>query len=105
MIEIIHVDGSGEADPDSQCLSRLYDELRSADIEHGEVAVVDSASDWAVSAHPDGRVVLDRLETRGRMARHMNAVPRDRVIQLWHSLIGGDMDAILAEPWFPGYAD
>ena len=54
-----------------------------------------------MSAHRDGRVVLDHLDTRGE--RHMIPVPKERVIDLWKRLIDGDIEALMAEPWKPGY--
>jgi len=77
MFSVIHTDGSGDENPPIESLSALYDELVSADQEHGDVAVVHENSGWSMSAHRDGR--------------------------LWRRLIDGDIEGILVEPWQPGY--
>jgi hypothetical protein len=38
-------------------------------------------------------------------ALHMIPVPKERVLELWRRLIGGDIDGLLSEPWRPGYTD
>jgi hypothetical protein len=35
--------------------------------------------------------------------RHMRDVPAERIIALWGLLADGNLDAIKAEPWKPGY--
>jgi hypothetical protein len=37
--------------------------------------------------------------------KHMNNVPRDRVLGLWIKLSEGRLDEIEVEPWLPGYED
>jgi len=103
MFGILHTDGSGDNDPPVECLSDLYDELLTADPEHGDVAVIHDESSWCLSAHRDGRVVFSRLSDPGQDVRHMIPVSKDRVIELWKRLIGGDINGLLAEPWKPGY--
>lgn len=102
MFGVIHSDGSGEDDPPLDSLSDLYEELRSADREHGDVAVVHDATGWSMSAHRDGRLVFEHLRRGGE--RHMIPVPKEEVLQLWRRLIDGDIDGLLAEPWKPGYS-
>jgi hypothetical protein len=101
MFSVIHTDGSGEDNPPMERLSSLYDELRSSDREHGDVAVVHEASGWSMSAHRDGRLVFEHLGQGGE--RHMMPVSKDRVLDLWRQLIAGDIEGILAAPWKPGY--
>lgn len=103
MFGVIHTDGSGDDNPPLDSLSDLYDELLTADQEHGDVAVVHDESGWSMSAHRDGRLVFERLGTRGQTARHMIPVPKERVLELWRRLIDGDVDGLLLEPWRPGY--
>lgn len=103
MFSIIHTDGSGEENPPIESLAKLYDELLSADREHGDVAVVHDDSGWSMSAHRDGRLVLEHLGSGGE--RHMIPVPKARVLELWRRLIDGDIDGLLREPWKPGYTD
>jgi hypothetical protein len=37
--------------------------------------------------------------------RHLNDVPREQVLQLWTLLSEGNIAAIEAESWLPGYVD
>jgi len=99
---ILHIDGSGENNPPIESLSALYDELASADREHGDVAVIHDDTGWSMSAHRDGRLVLEHLPTPGGQ-RHMFPVPRDTVLRLWRQLVSGNIDGVLSEPWKPGY--
>lgn len=101
MYSVRHSDGSGTDDPPIESLGALYDELARADREHGDVAVVHDKTGWTISAHRDGRVVLEHLADGGE--RHMIPVPRDRVLELWRRLIAGDIDGLKTEPWKPGY--
>jgi hypothetical protein len=103
MFGVIHTDGSGEDNPPLENLSDLYDELSTADREHGDVAVVHDGSGWCMSAHRDGRLVFEQLGTRGTTARHMIPVPEQRVLELWKRLIAGDINGLLKEQWKPGY--
>ena len=88
-----------------ESLSGLYDELLSADREHGDVSVIHDDSGWCMSAHRDGRLVFGNLKDRGRSDRHMIPVPKERVLELWKRLIAGDINGLLSEPWKPGYAE
>jgi hypothetical protein len=101
MFSIRHTDSSGEPAPSLEMLPGLYDELRTADREHGDVSVTDEESAWVLSAHRNGVVVLENLENGGE--RHMKDVPKQKVLELWRTLIAGDLDALLGEPWTPGY--
>jgi hypothetical protein len=101
MYGVIHTNGSGEDNPPFESLPRLYDELLSADREHGDVSVIDDESGWCMSAHRDGRLVFTNLARRG--ARHMMAASKERVVQLWIRLINGNIDELFAEPWQDGY--
>jgi hypothetical protein len=102
MYGVIHSDGSGDNNPPLESLSGLYDELLTADVEHGDVTVVHDDLGWYLSAHRDGRVILRRLKDQTD-ARHMLAIEKERVLDLWHRLIRGDLDNLLKEPWKPGY--
>jgi hypothetical protein len=105
MFGVIHTDGSGEDSPGIESLSALYDELLSADSEHGEVAVIDDGSGWSLSAHRSGRLVFEQLGSRGATARHMIPVSKATVLGFWKRLIDGDTQGLLAEPWRPGYTE
>jgi len=101
MFSVVHTDGSGDENPPLESLSPLYDELLSADNEHGDVSVIHDDSGWSISAHRDGRVVFEHLARGGE--RHMIPMPKKRVLELWRRLIEGDIEGLLAEPWKPGY--
>jgi hypothetical protein len=103
MFGIIHSDGSGEDNPPLENLSDLYDELLTADREHGDVAVVHDDTGWCMSAHRDGRLVFGNLRDHGASDRHMIPVARERVLELWKRLIQGDVDGLLKESWKLGY--
>lgn len=101
MFSIMHWDGSGDASPSLASLEELFDELQVADQEHGDVAVIHEETGWSMSAHRDGRLVLENLDSGGE--RHMKPVPKDLVIQLWRLLAAGKIDKVLEQPWTPGY--
>ena len=103
MFGVLHSDGSGEDNPPLEKLPSLYEELLTADREHGDVAVINDDLGWCMSAHRDGRLVFERLGTKGKTAQHMTAVSKDRVLELWNRLIEGEVDGILKEPWEAGY--
>jgi hypothetical protein len=103
MFGILHTDGSGENNPPLERLSVLYDELLTTDQEHGDVSVINDDSQWSMSAYRDGRLVFEKLGTRGTTARHMTRVQKERVLELWKRLINGEIDRLLLEPWKPGY--
>lgn len=101
MYSILHTDGSGDSNPPLTTLPALLDELKIADREHGDVAVVHEATAWCLSAHRDGRLVFENL--RHGCEHHMVPVGRAKVLELWGLLIAGQLDAIWREPWKPGY--
>jgi hypothetical protein len=103
MFSISHTDGDAEENPPLESLSALYDELQSADREHGDVAVIHDDTGWCMSAHRDGRLVFEHLAQGGE--RHMMPVSKSRVLALWRRLIEGDIEGILTEPWKPGYVE
>lgn len=102
---VVHMDGSGEDDPPVENLSGLYDELELSGIVEGNVAVIHDDTGWCMSAHRDGRLVFENLESRGECALHMMPVLKERVMELWQRLIDGDIDGLLLEAWQRGYSD
>jgi hypothetical protein len=103
-IGVLHTNGSGGEVRGADDLSALYDELRAADAEHGEVSVMNEEAGWGISAHLGGRVILESLVEPGQ-GRHMKPVTKNKVLELWRLLIEGDLDALNCEPWKPGYHD
>jgi hypothetical protein len=101
VFSILHWDGSWDENPPLDALPDLYDELKTTDPEHGEVSVTHDDTGWNLSAHRDGRLVFEHLKQGGQ--RHMIPVSKERVLELWRLLAAGDIEAILKEPWRPGY--
>ena len=97
---VLHADGSGD-DVGLEGLSDLYDELLTADEEHGDVSVIDDATGWCLSAHRGGQLIFGHLRDGGE--RHMFPVAKERVLELWRRLGEGDVEGLLKEPWKPGY--
>ena len=99
---VTHRYGATESDPPLSSLSSLLRELddRPEDTEHGEVAVTHE-SEWCLSVSRGGYVVFEHLENGG--ARHMRAVPAEKIIDLWLRLARGDIASIEAESWRVGY--
>ena len=86
-------------------IERLRELLRSLDMEdkeHADVALKHE-TEWCLSAYSGGLLVWENAEVEEDMARHMKCVPRERVLGLWLALAQGDLAAIEAEPWLPGY--
>ncbi len=83
-------------------LSALYDELIGADQEHGDVSVTDEETGWYISAHRDGRVVMENLNDEGP-AKHLHPVTKAFVLDLWSLLLAGDYASLHAHPWQAGY--
>lgn len=101
MFHVMHMDASGEDDPPLETLPELFDELTSSGIVDGSVAVVNDDTGWCVSAHRDGRLIMEHLRDGGE--RHMIPVSKERVIEFWRRLVAGDVDGLLKEPWKQGY--
>jgi hypothetical protein len=38
-----------------------------------------------------------------RAARHRRSVSKEETLEMWRKLIVGEIDALLAEPWSPGF--
>jgi hypothetical protein len=102
MYGVTHMDGSGEDDPPLERLPLLYDELWESGIFDGDVSVIHDDTGWCISAHRDRRVVLEHLGNGGE--RHMLPVSKEHVLELWRRLIQGNIEAVLSEPWIPGYS-
>lgn len=86
-------------------IERLRELLRSLDIdddEHPDVALTHE-TEWSLSAFPSGRLVWENAAVEDSAARHMVDVPREKVLALWQKLAHGDIAAVDAEPWLPGY--
>ena len=98
--------GAVERNPSIARLRELLQSLEIDDHEHPDVALKHE-TDWCLSAYPGGLLVLENVEADEGNARHMRCVPRERVLGLWLALAlalaQGDLAAVEAEPWLPGY--
>lgn len=84
-------------------MREVLDELDVEDVEHRSVSLTHE-SEWFLGAYPGGLLVWENVETADN-PRHMNDVPRERVLELWLELAKGRIEEIEAEPWLPGYED
>jgi hypothetical protein len=98
---IVHVYGDYEGDPPVEKLNDLYDEKDGGDEEHFGVSVIHKTG-WCLTLHPNDTLVWENVED-GHNPRHMNSVPRDKVLELWRCLARGDITQIESELWLQGY--
>src|SRR5687767_7382549 len=94
--------GAVERNPPIERLRELLQSLDIEDSEHADVALKHE-TEWCLSAYSGGFLVWESAEAEEDNARHMKRVPRERVLGLWLALAQGDLAAVEAEPWLPGY--
>ena len=99
---ITHRWGDMEDEPPLDSLSALYDELEYEDEEHTSVSLTHE-SEWDLGAYGGGLLIWENLETENNEARHMENVPKEKVLELWRKLAQGKINEINQEPWLPGY--
>ena len=75
-------------------------ELDVEDKEHPDTALTHEDG-WCLGAYTNGLLIWEHVELNE--PRHMRDVPRERVLELWLKLVGGEFASIDAEPWKPGY--
>jgi hypothetical protein len=95
----------GEGDVPEPTVERLREILAELDAEDDEQTSVSVTheSGWRLGAYPDSLLVWDNL--KDQEPRHMNKVPRERVLGLWMKLARGMLAEIEHEPWLPGCQD
>jgi hypothetical protein len=91
-----------EKNPPIERLRELLQSLDVEDKEHADVALKHE-TEWCLSAYSGGFLVWENADAEEADARHMKGVPRERVLVLWLALAQGDISAVEAEPWLPGY--
>lgn len=96
-----HRDGSSDDDAPVSSFGALYDELNEVDGEHGDVAVIDDETGWAVTAYRTKLVILQCLAD-GK-AFHLSGVGKPAVIEMWVKLANRDLDGLRALPWKDGF--
>lgn len=99
---ITHRYGSMDREPSLAALPELLAELeeRPEETEHGSVALTHE-SEWCISVSRGGYVIFENLENGGE--RHMNEVPVAKILRMWEQLAAGEISALEALPWLPGY--
>lgn len=96
-----HIDGSMGQPADVSGFLALLDELAGATAEHGDI-VVGHESGWTLTVLARGRVVWENVE-EGDAPRHIDELSRDEVLELMAQVASGDVDAVEAHRWAPGY--
>src|SRR5262249_36014174 len=95
--------GGSEPNPTVERLREILGQLDADDVEHPEVSLTHE-SEWCLGAYSGGLLIWENAEADDE-PRHMNGVPRERVLELWVKLSFGKVDEIEREPWLPGYED
>ena len=90
-----------ESDPPLERLEQLYTKKDDGDDEHFGVSVIHE-TEWCLSLHPNNTLIWENLEA-GNHPRHMENVPKDKVLELWRNLARGNLAKIESEPWLEGY--
>jgi hypothetical protein len=83
-------------------MRELLAELDSRDEEHPDTWL-QHESGWCLSAHELGILVWENVE-ESKPPRHLQDVPREKVLDLWIKLSQGRIAEVESEPWQPGYA-
>ncbi len=95
--------GADEQGPAIERMREVLAQLDAEDLEHQSVSLTHE-SGWCLGAYPSGLLVWENLEG-DQPPRHMNGIPRERVVELWLKLSEGQLAEIEVEGWLPGYAD
>ncbi|GGN20933.1 hypothetical protein FHR83_002078 [Actinoplanes campanulatus] len=90
--------------PDETLYKLLAELDEGEDAEHGDVWLSEDATGWGIGvfAGDRGLVVLENTESDGRPF-HRTGVSRQEAFVLFRRAADGQMAAIRAEPWRPGY--
>lgn len=97
--------GGGEReDRNDPPVSRMLYHLSSFDPndrEHECVTLNHRESGWGIAVFESGLLILEQMSDVP--PRHMRVADRQKILSLWKALAAGDIDAVMAEPWAPGY--
>jgi hypothetical protein len=88
--------GVSEANPSPERIREVLAELETYEPEHPSACLAHE-SEWILTASTNGLLIWEHAE-EGE-PRHMRAVRRDRVLDLWLKLSRGEIAVIEAEPW------
>ncbi|KGB53747.1 hypothetical protein OVY29_03895 [Sphingopyxis sp. SE2] len=100
---VYHRYGRCETNLPIPAFPNLLDELddRPEDEEHGSVSLIHE-SQWGLGIRRNGYVDFENVEADDE-PRHMENVPRAKLLELMEALARGDLVALEAEPWVAGY--
>ncbi len=94
--------GGSVLEVDDKAIDHVLAELdEPVDDEHPDVSIQDE-SGWCLSAYQSGCLVWENVEDAGP-PRHMPAVSRERMGELFRRVAAGDLDAVETAPWLAGY--
>lgn len=97
-VVVMHRAGNEERDPDHAALPALVAELDADDPEHPDVAI-GTEDGWTLSATQFGDVYWENVETGDGGVRRMQALSRDRILELFRAVAQGDIGVVEAQPW------
>lgn len=98
---IRHLMGNGESSPPLDRLPALLDELENAEDEHPDVSLTHE-SGWGLSVFASGLVIFENVE-EGNDPRHRRRCKRSEILTMFEELARGDLAALNARRWRPGY--
>ena len=94
--------GGSVLEVDDEAIDQVLAELdEPADAEHPDVSI-QVESGWCLSAYQSDRLVWENVEDAGP-PRHMRAVSRERMRELFRRVAAGELEAVETSPWLPGY--
>jgi hypothetical protein len=88
--------------PSIERMQDALDELKTDDPEHPD-AWISREDGWTIAVHQGGLVVFENVDAEGGDERHQKGVSISDALRLWQLLADGDLEAIRAQPWLPGY--
>lgn len=97
-----HPYGDSDDDVSPAALDELVGELHMGDDEHFGVSV-EHETGWCLTAYPSGVLVWEDVESDGPTG-HRRDVPVAEVRRLFRLLADGNITAIHALGWQPGYS-
>ena len=92
--------GAEESNASPDQMAAALASLDHADDEHPDVSLTHE-TEWSMAVFPSGLVVFENLETGDPM--HMRGVNRARALEMWKQLARGEIEALQALHWEPGY--
>ena len=92
--------GEIESEPTQQRMAEVLDSIDPNDEEHTDVSLTHE-SEWSIGVFGSGLVTFEHLEEGEPM--HMRGLSHKQILDLWQQLARGEIDALRALPWKPGY--